>query len=372
MRNASRLYPAAAVLLLLAACHDAAVVGPPDNEVQTSVFNSTNSSAPRLSVLNWNIYIGTNLDEVLLALATPDPDDDIPALLSGIETLQATDFPARAEAIANRIEKVRPLVVGLQEVWNVRVDLTGLGLPIDIDLDYLAILQAALEARQLKYDVAAVVANVTAEPLPGISAVDHDVILVDPGRVTVNSTLAQNYSTNVGPIAEGVSLIRGFVAVNASIRGKSYTFVNTHLEPDIGDLDFALLRAAQATELVTVIGAAERVVLMGDLNDVPGSPMHQVVTGAGFTDLWAALRPGDEGLTCCHAADLSNQVADFDQRIDYVLARGIGHPTAGVKGLIGRVGGLPEEKVSGPVYDIWPSDHAGLIARLFDPPAKAW
>jgi endonuclease/exonuclease/phosphatase (EEP) superfamily protein YafD len=71
---------------------------------------------------------------------------------------------------------------------------------------------------------------------------------------------------------------------------------------------------------------------MGDLNDVPGSLMHQVLTGVGFTDIWAALRPGVVGFTCCHAADLSDRIPEFDERIDYVFARGFGHGNREVLG----------------------------------------
>jgi hypothetical protein len=91
--------------------------------------------------------------------------------------------------------------------------------------------------------------------------------------------------------------------------------------------------------------------------------MHQVVTGAGYTDAWAALRPGVIGFTCCHAADLSDQVAPFSQRIDYVFARGV---TEGgrVFGQIDRFGEVPADRTAGPLYPVWPSDHAGVVATL--------
>ena len=106
----------------------------------------------------------------------------------------------------------------------------------------------------------------------------------------------------------------------------------------------------------------ERVVMMGDFNDVPGSQMHQVVTGAGFTDVWATMHPGVICFTCCHLANLSDQVAVFTQRIDYVFVRFSG--AGKLKGQIDRFGNVPADRVAGPVHPIWPSDHAGVRATL--------
>ena len=89
--------------------------------------------------------------------------------------------------------------------------------------------------------------------------------------------------------------------------------------------------------------------------------MHQVLSGAGFTDVWAELRGAAIGYTCCHESDLSNQVEQFDERIDYVLVR----DSAPVRGRIWLVGEVPADQVNGPSHPLWASDHAGLIARLF-------
>jgi endonuclease/exonuclease/phosphatase family metal-dependent hydrolase len=124
------------------------------------------------------------------------------------------------------------------------------------------------------------------------------------------------------------------------------------------------IRAAQVAEMVASLASSERVVLMGDLNDAPGSPMYGVLTGAGFSDVWSRLREGEIGNTCCHVADLSNPVADFSQRIDYVFARGL-QPRAGeLSGEIQRFGDTGSDRLAGPAYLIWPSDHAGLFAEL--------
>lgn len=323
--------------------------------------------AQGVTVFNQNLYIGADVDAVITALASPDPTDDLPALVHAINTLVATDFPSRAGALADAIARERPAVIALQEVSTIDITLPPLG--VDLHLNFLDILQAQLTARGLGYTVAAKVTNTVATPAPGIQTIDEDAVLVDHAQVTVTGTLAQNYSNNVGPVAPGVTLIRGFALAQGTVDGTAWTFVSTHLEPDLGGVDLRLLRAAQAAELLAVIGAAPRVVLMGDFNDVAGSPMYQTVAGGGYTDAWAALRPGVTGLTCCHVADLSNAFPTFDKRIDYVFTRGVGHPQAGLQGRIDLLGDLPPDRLAGPQFPIWPADHAGVFAHLLAAPA---
>ena len=353
--------------VLLAGCTESAPLAPSFDGVAPE-FDRSHAAVDDVTVLNWNLYIGADVDVVIGALASPDPTDDLPALLAAIATLRETDFPSRAAAIADAIERARPEVVGLQEVWTIDIDLRPLGLALEVDLDFLAILESALAARGLDYDVAAIVTNVEAAPIPGaVLVVDHDAILVDPHRVAVSSRVAQNYVNNLGPVAPGVTLVRGFVGITGTIGGQSYAFFNTHLEPNLTGLDLTTLRAAQAGELLLAVGAAPRAILMGDFNDVPGSLMHHVLAGGGFADMWAALRSRAPGLTCCHVEDLSNRRATFAERIDYVFARGIGRAPRELVGEIRRLGDAPADRVPGPEHPLWPSDHAGLLARLLAP-----
>jgi len=160
------------------------------------------------------------------------------------------------------------------------------------------------------------------------------------------------------------------VRARVTIDGHPYTFVSLHAEADLAGAHLDGLRAVQLGEVVgAVVGAVggdARVVMMGDFNDVPGSLMYQVVTGAGFTDVWAALRPGVIGFTCCHLPNLSDQIAPFSQRIDYVFTRGIGggDPDGRLSGQIDRFGNVPSDRLPGPDHPIWPSDHAGVMAAL--------
>jgi endonuclease/exonuclease/phosphatase family metal-dependent hydrolase len=148
------------------------------------------------------------------------------------------------------------------------------------------------------------------------------------------------------------------------VAGRRIIFASTHLEANLAGTSLSDLRAAQATELVGSLPAGIPAIIMGDLNDEPGSPMYQVLTGAGMVDMWRALRPGVPGYTCCHDDDLGNPVARFDEHIDYIFARGLGSRPAGLQGKISLFGDQPSERVAGPAHPLWPSDHAGLSATL--------
>ncbi len=358
---------AAFLLLAAAGCSDTTSPDPAGTvESRTRGASTDQAVAGRLVLMTQNLYVGADVDAVLLALGTPDPEDDFPTLLGAIETLERTDFPTRAAGLAAEVELARPHAIGLQEVSTIEIVLPPLGL--NLQIDFLPILRQALASRGLNYEVAAQVQNIDASPTQGVRLIDYDVLLVDADRVTVNSATSQNFATNVGPIAPGVSLIRGWVAANVTIAGEAYTVVSTHPEPDLGGNSLAQLRAAQVGEIVASLGNAAPAVVMGDLNDVHGSLMHQVLTGAGFTDVWTALRPGIAGFTCCHAADLSDRSPEFDERIDYVFARGLGHGNREVLGEVTRLGIRPSDRVDGPLGEIWVSDHAGLVVTLFLPP----
>jgi len=354
----------------------AAACAAPDN-LGPSYTTSTETAANRgpdsrhlgsITVMSRNLYIGADVDRVIGALATPDPADDIPALLGAVAVVQQTDFPTRAKAIAKEIARNRPDVVGLQEVSKLDLDLTPLGANIVIHQDFLAILLAELADRGLRYRVAGTVQNTQASPIPGISLIDYDAVLVSQGVELGSTVVAKNFSNNIGAVAPGINIIRGFIVIDAKVDGRHYTVANTHLESgSAAGLD--LLRAAQAQELAAAVGDEAPSVLLGDFNDVAGSPMHQVLLGAGFSDVWASLRPRAAGFTCCHFEDLSNLRPDLDQRIDYVFARGTGSRRDPVKGEVHLTGNRAHDRVRGPAFPIWPSDHAGIVATLITLPA---
>ena len=365
----TRLYSIVTVLMLTAACKDWPLpFDVPAGSGNWLTEQRVKADPSEISVMTQNLYVGADVDLVIRALGTPDPGDDFPALLVAIETVGKTDFPARAAAIADEIARARPHAVGLQEVSQIDIDLTPLGVPAVVHQDFLAMLQAELAARGLHYAVAGTSDNINVNLVSGlVRLVDHDALLVDADRVTIDAASGQDFAVNLGSVAPGVVLIRGWVWARTTVDGQSYTFASAHTEANLAGAPPGLLeqiRAAQVGEMVATLGTSERVVLMGDLNDTPGSPMYDVLASSGFTDSWRAMRPGVDGLTCCHVADLSDQVARFDQRIDYVWTRGFAREDGKVGGSVDRFGNVPADRVAGPAYPIWPSDHAGLLAAL--------
>ncbi len=358
--------PLVAGLLFSAACFDAPTE--PRVSLDTPSLSET-GGAGQVTVMTQNLYVGADVDAVIAALMTPDPNDDVPALFAAIETLAKTDFPTRAGAIADEIARKRPHVVGFQEVSEIHINLAAIGGPV-VDLEFLPIIEAQLAARGLHYTVAATIKNIDATPAPGIELVDYDAMLVNTDRASLYYAYGQNFTYNLGQIAPGVELKRGFIWAGATIGGKRCHFVSAHLEPDLGEYDLRELRAAQAAEIAGLLTDSTPAFVMGDLNDRPGSLMYQVLQQAGFHDVWQELRPEQDGYTAGEGysaerpADLSNDQSAFTQRIDYVWARGMGHPVAGLQGWITLFGALPSDRVEGPYGLIWPSDHAGLVAEL--------
>lgn len=197
--NSKSLILLAGLGLLVACSDEPTAVGRSD----VAFLLNGNSAAARVSTMTQNLYVGADIDAVVEALfLTPDdPTDDIRALLDAIQQLQATDFPTRAAAIADEIARRQPDVLALQEVSDIHLDLSIFGDPTVIDIAFLPILQAQLTARGLHYAVGAIVETINAEPVPGITLVDHDAVLVNDDRVTVEYSNAQTYVNNVGVIA---------------------------------------------------------------------------------------------------------------------------------------------------------------------------
>ena len=358
--------PLAPLALLAAlACAEGAPLDPP----AWSASRSLTSSAARVRVMTQNLYVGGDVDLVIAALATPDPADDLPALQTVIGQLEATDFPARAAALADLLARYRPHVVALQEVSTITLQLPPFG--IDVYLPFLPVLEAALAARGLPYQVAAANPNFDVTVIPGIALADQDVLLYDPTQVTLGASTNADFTAFLPSVFYGGLDVRyGWASFVGEIGGRSYRFVGAHpvsgRHPMIVDV-----REAQALELVALFGGESRpVVILGDLNEYEGWPLHQALTDGGFLDAWREMRPGVVGNTCCHASDLSDAAGGFDQRIDYVFVKGFSL-SGRLQGQIDIVGAQPGNRVSGPVHPIWVSDHAGLIATLLLPPGRA-
>jgi endonuclease/exonuclease/phosphatase family metal-dependent hydrolase len=329
-----------------------------------------------------NLYLGADLTPVLEATT---PQAFGAAVFNALTQISANDFPSRAEQLAAEIAERRPHVVALQEVYQLTLDGSGGAPPLR---DYLSDLLIALEARGASYYVAGQVFNLDVQiPLPGLGvvrALDRDVILarsdtptapvVQPPDVCRQSGEGCNFRIVAAldsPVGR-ITIERGFVVVDAFIGAQTVRVVNTHLE--VPELPRAI-QAAQAAELLALIHASSApeatVVITGDINSAPDDseiptpgepivPPYLQLVQAGFTDLWL-LRPGEPiGSTCCQASDLSNAESQLFKRVDVAFANRIP-----VDVRMNTVGADVEDKAA---TGLWPSDHAGVVARVtFEP-----
>ena len=129
-----------------------------------------------LTVMTQNLYLGSSLTP---ALTATDAASFVAAVAQIYATVQYTNFPVRAEAIADEVQAKDPDLIGLQEVtkW------TTAGLNPPPGYDFLAILQADLASRGLDYSVAAVSDN--AEHRPGAARPSR--LLRTPGDVHLHA-----------------------------------------------------------------------------------------------------------------------------------------------------------------------------------------
>ena len=344
---------------LAMACSDTDPMAPKAVPMTTSETNGP------IVAMTRNMYIGADVDRVIAALSGLSGEDPQVALSAVLQEFVATDLPTRLNALAEEIAREQPHVVGLQEVSTLGINLPPeFGFP-PVQADFLAGLLQALAIRGLSYHTVSNL-NFTFSLLGGAIALqDRDVLLVsdalpliDPAHATYSCPPLCIPVTGLG------TLSRGWVRATTKIGSRTVTFVSTH--PESGDIaPIAMLRAGQMQELVgTLANVSGPIVLLGDLNDTPGSAALQVLAGAGFVDTWPVAGTGD-GLTCCHATNL--QGGAFTKRIDYVMARGgfltgNGSLVPGAKARV--IGESAAERVAGAFGSIWPSDHGGVVISL--------
>lgn len=363
----------------------------------------------RLVVMTQNLYVGSNLFQVL-----DGEPDEVPFTAAKIfSDIQITDFQQRAESIANLVMEHEPHLVGLQEVSLIRTQCPDdIVFPpnnsapnaTDVYADYLQILLDALAARGLNYEVAASIENADVElpvanlglldcpyPLFDARLTDYDVTL-RRHDVDVTLSVSANYQANfpVPTPAGPIVFKRGYNIVDTDIAGRSYRFVNTHLEvngnPFANGFQFAqAYELTQTLDNMATIFGDEILVVVGDLNSDPGDgPLvncmqppafdtpglcptpYAVMTGSGYTDTWTVRNGASaSGYTCCQADLLMNEVSWLDQRIDHVWVR---PPLAGaqgpnfLRGVHAEVVGAHQDDRT--VDGLWPSDHAGVVVGM--------
>lgn len=378
----------------------------------------------KVKVMTRNLYLGADIFKVLEAAQDPDPalgGLDVPiAVATLFQTVQYTNFPERAEALANEIYFLRPHLIGLQEVstWYIQSPsdffypfpphVNPNQQPADIVVyDFLQILLDALAARGLNYKVGAssedfdgnadvelpMLTGWTSiegipDPIPtfdDVRLVDRDVILV-LRDVDDWNPMGKQYSNNLGVTIGGADLefTRGWVAVDADVNGEVYRFVNTHLEIRDGvGSPFRFFQAAQMQELLGNLAFLssidpKQIILVGDFNsspeDVPGvyvDPVYgplpyvppymqatDLMYGGTYLDAWDLLYWPRDGFTSGFDEYVSDPTAKLTTRIDLIFLS----QHKDVQSVFGiRTGAHPFTMTPS---GLWPSDHAGVFTRI--------
>jgi len=368
-----------------------------------------------IKVMTQNQYLGADLGPIITAITG---EEYAVAVAGALQSIAANNYQERAHALAESIADRKPHLVALQEVFAFECIDPGTGACAVFHgafNDHLALTMEELTGYGADYYVAADIQNLTIPTpfmesmgfpglpvyLPGsedpamfVRVIDRDVILargdISTNPVKMNCARQEddgsgcnfeNVATVMSPLAGPISVERGFVAVDAWVKGEEYRFVNTHLEVRnlTSDPLSAGMQAAQASELNLALATNpspnpdSRLILAGDINSAPAHaqigpfipPYQQFANGltifgqgafAPMTDAWF-LRPGKPpGYTCCEAADLLNVESEHYERIDVVFAR-----PAPVKV---KANVMDDETTDKTASGLWPSDHASVIAEL--------
>ena len=354
-----------------------------DSQQQTSSVEKDT----KVTVMTRNVYHGVDA-EFAQAIAAPDFPTFLTATAAVYNGYHKRNFPERAAGLAAEIEATHPDVVGLQEAIKVRTDRPPNGTPPlaeEVSLDYLQILLDKLQDRGLHYepvvqqdnfDIEAP-ADENSDGIPDFELRHTDriamLVRTDNPDLTVLGKNSGHFQTNCllrtrSNPTHPIEIVRGWTSVDLSIRGKAVRLINTHLDGDCADRD-PTIQLAQAQEILQgpVKEARDQglpVILLGDLNskaDGSGTQTYAELLKpkVGFVDAWTQGGSG-KGLTCCQD-DFLLKTTDFQDRRDYVLfGRG---PFQVINAQL--VGADP---ITTPSGLRWPSDHAGVVARLNLPP----
>jgi endonuclease/exonuclease/phosphatase family metal-dependent hydrolase len=341
-------------------------------------FASASAKGKReVTVMTQNLYLGSSLAP---ALEATTGEEFIEAVARIYATVQYTNFPARAEAIANEIQAKKPDLIGLQEVtkWTTEGPSSPPG------YDFLAILESDLEARGLHYEVAAVSHNANIGPAPlvgpgcpvleglkftcGVTLEDRDVILVneDTSGLTWNNPQSGHYATQeiVESPVGALSFDRGWASIDARLEHQPFRFVDTHLETE----ESPAVQEAQAGEFLAGPGKGGTIIATGDFNSAADgsttSSYEQLTRPGRLRDAWDENQLG-AGWSCCQESNtpplapgaLNNPTSTLKTRIDLILSRGAARSDGGQAELIGDTPFQAEPP-------FWPSDHAGVVAQV--------
>ena len=310
-----------------------------------------------VNVMTRNIYLGADI----IGLAGDKPLADFKAEASEMwKTVEATNFPKRAPALAKEIKSARPDLIGLQEATVWRTGKVGEGAK-SVRYDFIKELIAALKKQKMEYVLVVKQKEFDFEApttTQDVRITMYDAILrrKSGSKVKVTGKSSGNYDASLAiPTAVGTATVkRGWVAADATVGGSKFRFVNTHLEA-YG----AAIRAQQATQLTSAGGplanAGRTSILLGDLNSGPTSAApdgYPVIADAGFSSVWGSKTD----IRTFGRNELLTAQGD-DSFIDHIMYRPSSRFSVRSKKVIGN---SPFQSRA----PRWSSDHNGVIAKL--------
>jgi endonuclease/exonuclease/phosphatase family metal-dependent hydrolase len=381
-----RAATAALAAVLAAALGPGALAAPPESRPAGPPVHVPPARA-MADVASYNLYLGADLSPLFGAA---DFSDLVGRAGQVYAAMEATNFPERAEAIADLIAKERPDVVGLQEVavWETAPGtIQSPTAPFTVTYHFLDLLLDELAERGVPYEEVATNTNFTgtlpialggAPPLHEASTwarfTDRDVIVVRSGlperHLSVDETSVREETFEATlTIPSGVlgvppfEVPRGWSSVDVTMKGFTYTFFNTHFEAFDG-----VVRNEQAVELADEVKAAPYPpVVVGDINSRPpcdgfNTEAYETLIDVGLVEAWPEVYPKAQcapaSFTSGQADDLLNAESRLTHRIDVVMF----DPDAFDAIRTSVIGEEQRDRTT--PSGLWPSDHAGSVATL--------
>lgn len=344
------------------------------------------SASTNVRVLTRNIFLGADLTP---AINADSPQQFVRANGAILREVNATNFPLRARALAAEIRRLRPHIVGLQEVALWRTAPPSLD-PVfegpsatDVRFDFLRLLLDRLNSGtgenavryrpvqvQKEFDFEAP-ADEDDDPSTGADTFGgeingrltmRDAILVRRNAgVRVSKERGGNYNDllvleDVGGAVD-VPVQRGFNRITVRRGGQRFRVINTHLEAFDDRTERPSIRRLQAGQLSRGPAGPGQLpaVVLGDFNsDVPGLRPGDQQAFRFLLDAGFKRRSTTDPPSCCVSDLFTSPPSEFDHVVDHVIAR----PGRRVRLLNSRVVGLSQ------VNGLFPSDHAGVFSRL--------
>ena len=340
-----------------------------------SIFFNTFGFTPALAneadrevkVMTYNMYPGTEFTGIFGARS---PEELVAEVAEAYIDVQMGNVPERIDEIADQIATNQPDIVGLQEVaiWRTG-DFLDPAQAENVAFDFLQMLLDRLTARGSNYAAISIQENLDAE-LPGVFGpaaaldvryTDRVVIIARTDLSTsdfkIENTSAGTFQTLLPVSVAGTDIFvkRGWTSADVKHRGKTYRFVNAHLESFYDPIQWA-----QAGELLQgPTNTTLPVILAGDFNSDAATAgfSYQILMSGGFSDAWSVTHPSDAGYTWPLSDEIPSVILSPNTRVDLVLSRGA--LTVSDADVVGEDLGS-DLTPSG----FRPSDHAGVAAAF--------